>query len=386
MPWIGELDPKRFAEMGHGGKWMLFYDQSELWTHWKKCQQLYRNSQLEGVSNMKVSTSHPHHAASVGVIILYCGPPEDEQSVIQIGATILKETLYSHPSKKLFYKTDTQTLEKGKGGYHRFELDIPPSNMIATPPVPPPAPGRAPMAPVASNAPIAPMAPMAQSNAPVPRAPAIKKKKKEYTKHDRYLAKIKGLGFERVVIIGRNTFDMLSASHQRLDGKKIWKQRIKQQSVLNGRQKLVVLNWFRKEILQQENRFKFQKNWDFPGYILNIITLHYLENIDDKQQLIDDWTDSYKPCFYFYQQKWNILLREGTTNGDYQSLVCLKGKECLIAKQCMAVWIIAKVRIMAKRQMRNRYQWMSYQFSSAPQAYSAISEVFDVIEEAEYDS
>eukprot|EP00483_Globobulimina_turgida_P009087 UN09105 len=104
---------------------------------------------------------------------------------------------------------------------------------------------------------------------------------------------------------------------------------------------------------------------------------------------MDDWSDNYKPCFYFYQQKWNILLRKG--NGDsyvhrndntYQSLVCLKGKECLIAKQCKTIWIISKVRIMAKKQMNHRYQWMSYKFTSAPQAYNQIhNEVFERLED-----
>ena len=174
---------------------------------------------------------------------------------------------------------------------------------------------------------------------------------------------------------------MLSTINKYWDKKDEWRARIKQQGVLNGRQKLVVMSWFRKIILEKENIFKFQSNWAFPPYILNLITLHYLENIDDKQQLIDDWSDNYKPCFYFFGEKWNILLREGA-NDSYQSLCCLKGKECLIAKQCKTIWIICKVRIMAQSQLKHRYQWMSYKFTSAPQAYNKLCQsIFDELEE-----
>merc|ERR1712025_886043 len=91
--------------------------------------------------------------------------------------------------------------------------------------------------------------------------------------------------------------------------------------------------------------FEWRAEGAFPPYILNLITLHYLENIDDKQQLKDDWNDNYKPCFYFFQQKWNIVLREGDDPESYQSLVCMKMRECVIAYQSRKVWIIAMVRL-----------------------------------------
>merc|ERR1712129_382085 len=62
-----------------------------------------------------------------GVIILYCGPPNNQSECTQIGKTILVETGYTNPSKKMFYKTDTQTLKKTIGG-HKYTLDIPQSN------------------------------------------------------------------------------------------------------------------------------------------------------------------------------------------------------------------------------------------------------------------
>ena len=130
-PWIGELDPIRFTKLPSGGKWMQFYDHNKIWPHWKKCQKLYRQGKLSGVSNMKVSTLHPHHSSGVGVIILYCGPPNNESKVKKIGRNILKETGYTNLSKKMYYKTDTQTLSKGRAGYHKFELPIPQENYDA---------------------------------------------------------------------------------------------------------------------------------------------------------------------------------------------------------------------------------------------------------------
>ena len=126
-PWITELDPKRFTKLPSGGKWMLFYPKTQIASIWRKCQTLYRNNQLNGVSNMKVSTSNEYHSSPVGVIILYCGPPEDESKCIEVGQTILAETGYTNSSKKMFYKTDAQTLSKGIGS-HKYSLDIPQSN------------------------------------------------------------------------------------------------------------------------------------------------------------------------------------------------------------------------------------------------------------------
>ena len=246
---------------------------------------------------------------------------------------------------------------------------------------PAPIPGsNVPMpAPIPTTPARAPLPGLVPTPAPFPVAPPIKKNKSK-SQYDKYVDAMKSLGFERAVIIKRDNYEMLSTANKYWDDKEEWKKRIIQQSVLNGRQKLVVLSWFRKIILERDNIFKFQSNWAFPPYILNIITLHYLENIDDKQQLIDDWTDNYKPCFYFFGEKWNILLRESYHN--YQSLCCLKGKECVIAKQCKTIWIIAKVRVMPASHLKRKYQWMSYRFASAPQAYNQLClSLFDTLEE-----
>eukprot|EP01083_Nonionella_stella_P036796 100370_1 len=72
-PWIGELDPVRFTKLKSGGKWMMFYTNIKKGVPmWRKCQKLYRENKLEGVSNMKVSTSNDYHPSGMIIIILYC--------------------------------------------------------------------------------------------------------------------------------------------------------------------------------------------------------------------------------------------------------------------------------------------------------------------------
>eukprot|EP01084_Bolivina_argentea_P066937 122021_1 len=251
---------------------------------------------------MKVSTMHPHHAYGRGVIILYCGPHTDENKCKEIGITILKETEYTNLSKKMFYKTDTQTLAKGKQGYHKWELPIPNENFekkklnktnhdnddektasiskpaptapkprapmptapmptapIPTAPIPtapiPTAP--IPTAPIPTGAPIPsttfiPMAPIPmgapippgpiRTGAPIPipmaapipgtgsgpKAPPMPKKKK-MNRYMKYLTRMKTMGFQRVVVIKKDNFEMLASLNQRLDSKEKWKLRIEQQ-------------------------------------------------------------------------------------------------------------------------------------------------------------
>eukprot|EP01083_Nonionella_stella_P025045 68993_1 len=125
-PWIGELDPERFTKLPSGGKWMLFCS-TTLVPMWRKCQKLYRQNELPGVSNMKISTANRYHQGSSGVIILYCGPTDDEENCKKIGRIILKQTGYTNFTKKMLYKTDAQTLN-GKLGSHKYTLPIPQEN------------------------------------------------------------------------------------------------------------------------------------------------------------------------------------------------------------------------------------------------------------------
>merc|ERR1712156_1047191 len=54
------------------------------------------------------------------------------------------------------------------------------------------------------------------------------------------------------------------------------------------------------------------------------------KQINENQELLDDWSDVKKNCFCFYGQKFNIILRD---EDDGKFVVCFKGKMVCIAKQ-----------------------------------------------------
>ena len=63
------------------GKWMLFYNTSELNNAWKKATELFENGHLPGIAPMKCSTGKNNPRASSHeqkVIIFYCGQSENE--------------------------------------------------------------------------------------------------------------------------------------------------------------------------------------------------------------------------------------------------------------------------------------------------------------------
>ena len=102
---------------------MQFYSHSAILPKWRLCQKLYRAGELEGVESMKVSTMHPHHSGGSGVIILYCGPTDDEERVKKIGRMIIQKTRYKNPGNRMFYKTDLATLRKEYRNL--YEIPIP---------------------------------------------------------------------------------------------------------------------------------------------------------------------------------------------------------------------------------------------------------------------
>lgn len=89
--------------------------------------------------------------------------------------------------------------------------------------------------------------------------------------YDFYLNAIKRMGFERIVFIKRDDFEMVALSDKRLDSAEKWRHRIETQRMLNSRQALVVLQWFRKHFLTQNSSFEWSSNFAFPPYILNIV-------------------------------------------------------------------------------------------------------------------
>ena len=68
----------------------------------------------------------------------------------------------------------------------------------------------------------------------------------------------------------------------------------------------------------------------------------YLDNekqINENQELLDDWNNKAKTTFRFFQMKFNILIRDE----DDSYVVCARnsGKEVLVARQFKTIWFVA---------------------------------------------
>ena len=60
---------------------------------------------------MKCSTAYenPRASGSDGVIICYCGPPGDEDAVLDYGENLAMKMKYTSSNGWMYYKTDLQT-------------------------------------------------------------------------------------------------------------------------------------------------------------------------------------------------------------------------------------------------------------------------------------
>ena len=98
--------------------------------------------------------------------------------------------------------------------------------------------------------------------------------------------------------------------------------------------------------------------------------------INENQELLNDWKDEKRPAFYFYQQKFNIVLRD-TDDGAF--LVCSKGKTVCIARQFKTIWFIC-AGDTSKDQKKIKAKQA---FGAARSAFSSIcGAIFDSLEEA----
>merc|ERR1712130_964543 len=61
------------------------------------------------------------------------------------------------------------------------------------------------------------------------------------------------------------------------------------------------------------------------------------KQINENQELLDNWADKNKAKFYFYHTKFNILQRDD--DGTY--IVCLQGKTVCIAREFQSIWFVA---------------------------------------------
>ena len=63
------------------------------------------------------------------------------------------------------------------------------------------------------------------------------------------------------------------------------------------------------------------------------------KDINENQELLDDWLDQKKISFCFYRTKYNIVLRDDNDGGQF--ICCMAGKSVLVAKQFKTIWFIA---------------------------------------------
>ena len=108
------------------GKWMLFYDNSNMDIKWSQIKELYRNNELDGVTSMKCSTMYDNPRSSnknTGVIILYCNDSYNENKIKSIGRNIMEILSYN---KSMYYKTDIQThggtIATGQNKNHLYKI------------------------------------------------------------------------------------------------------------------------------------------------------------------------------------------------------------------------------------------------------------------------
>mmetsp|Transcript_60724 Transcript_60724/g.54706 ORF Transcript_60724/g.54706 Transcript_60724/m.54706 type:complete len:148 (+) Transcript_60724:141-584(+) len=100
------------------------------------------------------------------------------------------------------------------------------------------------------------------------------------------------------------------------------------------------------------------------------------KQVNENQELLDDWTDNKKNAFCFFGTKFNVLSRFEEDAG-YYALVCAKGNEVCLAAEFKTIWFVAKaVKKKASAPKEDPG------FAGAPKAYTVICKnVWDALAE-----
>lgn len=122
---------EKYGNLQEGGKWMLFYDKNEIDEKWKIIKSYYNEGKLKGIRSMKVSTNKENSRASDdnSVIICYCGPADDEKSVMAYGKNLVDIMEYQNSGQRFcYYKSDKQTDEgtrsTGSKVNHKYSINL----------------------------------------------------------------------------------------------------------------------------------------------------------------------------------------------------------------------------------------------------------------------
>jgi hypothetical protein len=137
-PWIFEnnLDLNKGIDNDDIGKWMLFFDNDDINKKWLKAKKKYDKNKLNGVLSLKVSTAMKNPRSSNDtkkVIIFYCNNSNNQNHILSIGKTILKELKYTE-SEYIYYKTDKQTFEgvRATGKTKNYTYYLKTKNLVET--------------------------------------------------------------------------------------------------------------------------------------------------------------------------------------------------------------------------------------------------------------
>lgn len=97
-------------------------------------------------------------------------------------------------------------------------------------------------------------------------------------------------------------------------------------------------------------------------------------DVNENQEVLNDWKDEKVKTFAFFGQKFNIILRD-QEEGNY--VVCSKGKDVCIARQFNTIWFVA-FGPTQKQTKENKGK----SFSQARSAFPMICKsIFDTLEE-----
>lgn len=125
--WIMKSTPHKRNIGEYSGKWLLFYDISDIDEKW---MYIVNNvDKFTGVHNMKCGTAKPNprkqSSSNDIVIVLYCSG--DYEQIMETGRNILS-CIADYPYKFIYFKTESQTHDgtraTGCKTNHTFKIEV----------------------------------------------------------------------------------------------------------------------------------------------------------------------------------------------------------------------------------------------------------------------
>ena len=111
VPWLYEKKNGYYNDLyfkDNRGKWMLFFDKSNMNQKWKESKELFRNGKIKEVEYIKCSTNYKNVRASndnIGLISFYCNNSDNKEKILSVGNSLIKLLNYSEYGT-IYYKTD----------------------------------------------------------------------------------------------------------------------------------------------------------------------------------------------------------------------------------------------------------------------------------------